>query len=111
MLLDMKQHIGEVYGFGSIVLMALDAVISKVTSALYVFPIKWATLGRVKLKGWEPAIFSRINITKRMVCSQWVAVMLQRFGSLYTGGAAITANPDRILDHFEKHPSIFPRIS
>lgn len=65
-----KGRVDQIYGYGKLLWLGMDAVIGKAISLPYV--LLGALLGR-KWKGYEPRIFSRINLTDPLVCSQLVA--------------------------------------
>lgn len=94
------------YGTSKIFLFLLDAFIGKVLSLPVV--LAGLILGR-RWKGFEPVIFSQINLSGSLVCSQFVA-WLWWMNGYHLGGPWYAMTPDALLDHVEASHPQFERI-
>lgn len=96
-----RADIGKRYGYGKILLFIADAWLGKIVS----FPI--CMLGKMFGRTWrgiEFPIFSRLNITRDLVCSQTVARYYYEQAGISFGRHWLTQNPDSMLDYCEAHP-------
>lgn len=88
------------YGVTKIGLFLLDALLARVIS----LPI--VLIGRLfgrRWRGVEPAVFSRLNVTGMLVCSQWVAKLYYDAVGYEFGGHYLTMTPDKIQDYVRGH--------
>lgn len=94
------------YGWTKIILFLLDAIVGKIISLPVV--LLGFLFGR-RWKGIEPAIFSHINLTGTVVCSQFVAKLFwdqgYHFGRHYN-----QHTPDSLMDYCEREEERFERI-
>lgn len=98
--------LGRRYGAGKLLLFLADAALGKIIS----LPIY--LLGRLfgrKWRGIEMPIFTRLDITKDLVCSQTVARYYWNSG-YHFDGHWLTRNPDNMLDYCESHSSQFKLV-
>lgn len=91
------------YGSGKILLFLLDAVLGKVLS----LPV--VTLGLLtgrRWRGFEPALFTQLNLSGALVCSQFVARLWWDRG-YHLGTPWYAATPDALLDYCRSQPDRF----
>lgn len=95
-----------IYGVGRIFGFMLDSIISQIINIPIILLSK---LFKRKWKGIDLRLFSRLNITNTMVCSQFLGWLFNgagiRFGKPYQD-----LTPDDIDDWLESHPKQFTRI-
>lgn len=102
-----ESEIGKRYGVGKILLFLADAIIGKIVSLpIYLLG---KLLGR-KWRGIEFPIFSRLDITKDIVCSQMVAKYYWERG-MHFGGHWLTQNPDSMIDHCTENPELWELVT
>ncbi len=101
-----EADLGKPYGIGNILWFGLDALLGKILS----WPV--VMIGRLfgrRWRGYEPRLFSRLNLLSPIVCSQTVAKYYSDIGFGF-GNAWQTRDPDSMLDFCESHPEIFEKV-
>jgi hypothetical protein len=99
----LASYVGKRYGKWKIGLFFIDAMLGKLISLCYVLPIYLFSGGKIKLKGIEFALFSRLDITGALVCSQSVAKPFWQLADMHFGQKGyLSCNPDNMHDYISK---------
>lgn len=94
------------YGAGKILLFLLDAIIGRIIS------VPWILVSLLRgrpVRGLEPRIFSRLNLTGEIVCSHLVARLWWQEG-YHFGREWIAVTPDDLMDFCEARPERFRNV-